>query len=216
MTARQGDEKKPLLDTGASHILLQLDLLDESTAEEARRILVHQATGKPKRALLLKGVTYAAGVVRPLVSVGALKEKLGLHFAWAREQPSLMMARMDGIGRQEIIRGKVDGRLPILEYELFEVFLRAYSDVHDGKTWEEKCLAKGVGGRLGVFSGRSNSSNGYNGSSNRTTNYSSRGRVKSSTTCHTTSTQREPISGRMTCHHLDHRSLESQLLGGEG
>ena len=190
MTARQGDEKRPLLDTGASHILLQLDLLDESTAEEARCILVHQATGRPKRALLLKGVIYATGVVRPLVSVGALKEKLGLHFSWAREQPSLMMARMDGIGRQEIIRGKVDGRLPILEYEQFEVVLRAYSDAHDGKTWERDAWLRELGGDLGFSPDDPTGSNGYNGSPNRTTNYSSRGRVKSPTTCHTTSTHK--------------------------
>ena len=151
MTARQGDDKRPLLDTGASHILLQLDLIDETTAEEAKRIPVHQATGRPKRALLLKGVIYAAGVVRPLVSVGALKEKLGLHFSWAQEQPSLMMARMDGIGRQENIRGRVDGRLPILEYEQFEVVLRAYSDAHNGKTpMERDVWLRELGGDLGV------------------------------------------------------------------
>ena len=64
---RSAEEREPLLDTGASHLLRNLDHLTEEQAAEAKRIHVHQATGSSKRALLLNGVIYAADVGRILV-----------------------------------------------------------------------------------------------------------------------------------------------------
>ena len=64
---RSTEEREPLLDTGASHLLMNLDHLTEEQAAEAKRIHVNQATGSPKRALLLNGVIYAADVGRVLV-----------------------------------------------------------------------------------------------------------------------------------------------------
>ena len=49
---RSTEERDPLLDTGASHLLMNLDHLTEEQASEAKRIHVNQATGAPKRALL--------------------------------------------------------------------------------------------------------------------------------------------------------------------
>ena len=57
---------------------MNLDHLTEEQAAEAKRIRVNQATGSPKRALLLNSVMYAADVGRVLVSVGALKGRLRL------------------------------------------------------------------------------------------------------------------------------------------
>ena len=56
--ARAVLKKKPLLDTSASHVLLNLDLLDPNLADEAKRIHVHQGTVSPRRPLLLKGILY--------------------------------------------------------------------------------------------------------------------------------------------------------------
>ena len=83
MSSKKGmEDRQPLLDTGASHLLMNLDDLTEDQAADAKRIHVHQATGTPERALLLNGLIDAANVGRVLVSVGALKEWLRLHFEW--------------------------------------------------------------------------------------------------------------------------------------
>ena len=116
---RSTEEKEPLLDTGASHLLMNLDHLTEEQAAEAKRIHVNQATGSPKRALLLNGVMYAADVGRVLVSVGALKERLRLHFEWTGVDPMLILE--DAQGRWELFRGGVDGRLPVLTQGQFKV-----------------------------------------------------------------------------------------------
>ena len=52
---RSTEEREPLLDTGASHLLMNLDHLTEAQASEAKRTHVNQATGSLKRALLLNG-----------------------------------------------------------------------------------------------------------------------------------------------------------------
>ena len=109
---RSTEEREPLLDTGALHLLMNLDHLTEEQAAEAKRTHVNQATGSPKRALLLNGVIYAADVGRVLVSVDALKERLRLHFEWTGVDPMLILE--DGQGRWELFRCGVDGRLPVL------------------------------------------------------------------------------------------------------
>ena len=89
-TKEKTEGRDPLLDTGASHLLVNLDHLTEEQASEAKRIHVKQATGSPKRARLLNGVIYAADVGRVLVSVGALRERLRLDFDWTGLGPMLI------------------------------------------------------------------------------------------------------------------------------
>ena len=136
--ASQGktEGRDPLLDTGASHLLVNLDHLTEEQASEAIRIHVKQATGSPKRALLLNGVIYAADVGRVLVSVGALRERLRLDFDWTCSDPMLVFE--DAQGRWELFRGSVDGRLPVLTQGQFAVLFRAYQDSFLGVVWDRR------------------------------------------------------------------------------
>ena len=142
---RSTEEREPLLDTGASHLLMNLDHLTEEQAAEAKRIHVNQATGSPKRALLLNGVIYAADVGRVLVSVGALKERLRLHFEWTGVDPMLILE--DGQGRWELFRGGVDGRLPVLTQGQFKVLFRAYQDSFLGVVWDRQRWVDELGGK---------------------------------------------------------------------
>ena len=116
------NEREPLLDTGASHLLMNLERLTEEQAAEAKWAHVHQATGTPKRALLHKGVIYAANVGRIFVSVGAWRERLRLHFEWTRVD--LLLILEDGQVCWELFRGSVDVRLPVLSHAQFLWFLR--------------------------------------------------------------------------------------------
>ena len=134
-----------MLDTGASHLLMNLDHLTEEQASEAKRIHVNQATGAPKRALLLNGVIYAADVGRVLVSVGALKERLRLHFEWTGVDPMLILE--DAQGRWELFRGGVDGRLPVLTQGQFKVLFRAYQDSFLGVAWDRQRWVDELGGK---------------------------------------------------------------------
>ena len=142
---RSTEEREPLLDTGASHLLMNLDHLTEEQAAEAKRIHVNQATGAPKRALLLNGVIYAADVGRVLVSVGALKERLRLHFEWTGVDPMLILE--DAQGRWELFRGSVDGRLPVLTQGQFKVLFRAYQDSFLGVVWDRQRWVDELGGK---------------------------------------------------------------------
>ena len=142
---RSTEEREPLLDTGASHLLMNLDHLTEKQAAEAKRIHVNQATGAPKRALLLNGVIYAADVGRVLVSVGALKERLRLHFEWTGVDPMLILE--DAQGRWELFRGSVDGRLPVLTQGQFKVLFRAYQDSFLGVVWDRQRWVDELGGK---------------------------------------------------------------------
>ena len=137
--------RDPLLDTGASHLLVNLDHLTEEQASEATRIHVKQATGSPKRALLLNGVIYAANVGRVLVSVGALRERLRLDFDWTGSDPMLVFE--DAQGRWELFRGSVDGRLPVLTQAQFEVLFRAYQDSFLGVVWDRQRWVDELGGK---------------------------------------------------------------------
>ena len=141
---RNTEEREPLLDTGASH-LMNLDHLTEEQAAEAKRIHVNQATGSPKRALLLNGVIYAADVGRVLVSVGALKERLRLHFEWTGVDPMLILE--DAQGRWELFRGGVDGWLPVLTQGQFKVLFRAYQDFFLGVVWDRRRWVDELGGK---------------------------------------------------------------------
>ena len=145
---RSTEEREPLLDTGASHLLMNLDHLTEEQAAEAKRIHVNQATGSPKRALLLNGVIYAADepdIGRVLVSVGALKERLRLHFEWTGVAPMLILE--DAQGRWELFRGGVDGRLPVLTQGQFKVLFRAYQDSLLGVVWDSRRWVDELGGK---------------------------------------------------------------------
>ena len=142
---RSTEEREPLLDTGASHLLMNLDHLTEEQAAEAKRTHVNQATGSPKRALLLNGVIYAADVGRVLVSVGALKERLRLHFEWTGVDPMLILE--DAQGRWELFRGGVDGRLPDLTQGQFKVLFRAYQDSFLGVVWDRQRWVDELGGK---------------------------------------------------------------------
>ena len=124
---------------------MNLDHLTEEQAAEAKRIHVNQATGSPKRALLLNGVIYAADVGRVLVSVGALKERLRLHFEWTGVDPMLILE--DAQGRWELFRGGVDGRLPVLTQGQFKVLFRAYQDSFLGVVWDRQRWVDELGGK---------------------------------------------------------------------
>ena len=124
---------------------MNLDHLTEEQAAEAKRIHVNQATGSPKRALLLNGVIYAADVGRVLVSVGALKERLRLHFERTGVDPMLILE--DAQGRWELFRGGVDGRLPVLTQGQFRVLFRAYQDSFPGVVWDRQRSVDELGGK---------------------------------------------------------------------
>ena len=124
---------------------MNLDHLTEEQASEAKRIHVNQATGAPKRALLLNGVIYAADVGRVLVSVGALKERLRLHFEWTGVDPMLILE--DAQGRWELFRGCVDGQLPVLTQGQFKVLFRAYQDSFLGVVWDRRRWVDELGGK---------------------------------------------------------------------
>ena len=88
---------------------------------------------------------YAADVGRVLVSVGALKERLRLHFQWTGVDPMLILE--DGQGRWELFRGGVDGRLPVLTQGQFKVLFRAYQDSFLGVVWDRQRWVDELGGK---------------------------------------------------------------------
>ena len=71
--------QKPLLDTGGSHCLLPYSTLSKENAEQAKKIHLRVASGKPERAMMYQGVIYAS-VERSLLNVGQLRDALGLSW----------------------------------------------------------------------------------------------------------------------------------------
>eukprot|EP00971_Amphidinium_carterae_P229774 4559357-Amphidinium_carterae.1 len=55
----------------------------------AKRVILRVASGKPCRALMYQNMIHASTVYRPLISVGQLRDYLGLRFVWEDETPQL-------------------------------------------------------------------------------------------------------------------------------
>ena len=131
--------QKPLLDTGASHCLLPYSTLSKQNAEKARKIHLRVASGKPVRALMYQGVIYANSVERSLLSVGQLRDSLGLHFIWEDIHPVLLYPSFEDRKRYLLVQSFVEHNLPLITFDQMDMLLGALNlAIEDGKRWNRK------------------------------------------------------------------------------
>ena len=127
--------QKPLLDTGASHCFLPYSTLSKDDAEKAK-IHFRVASGRPLRALMYQGVIYANSVERSLLSVGQLRDVLGLHFVWEDIHPVLLYPSFEDRKRYLLIQSFVEHNLHLITVDQMDMLVGALNlAIEDRSGW---------------------------------------------------------------------------------
>ena len=108
--------------------------------DNAKKIHLRVASGKPARALMCQEVIYANSVERSLLSVGQLRDALaGLYFVWEDTRPVLLYPSVEDRRRYLLVQSFVDHNLPLITVDQLDTLLGALNlAIEDGKQWNRK------------------------------------------------------------------------------
>ncbi len=87
--AMELDEKFYLFDSGATHVLLPMKMLEGNDKKRAAKIRLRLAAGRDTVGLVVDGEIYASGVSRCLLPAGRICKLLGVTFVWDDLGPRL-------------------------------------------------------------------------------------------------------------------------------
>eukprot|EP00971_Amphidinium_carterae_P104146 2062499-Amphidinium_carterae.4 len=134
----------PIADAGASNFLLPLEWMLEGCLSQPKRVLINVAAGRAKGALFVGDIIYAAGVRRPLASVGRCKEKMNMRLVWEGSAPEIHLVLEHS--RFVLCRLGVPNFLPVLSTSDMQTWVQAYTDTVLGdKPWTRKVWEHALG-----------------------------------------------------------------------
>ena len=114
-------------------------LCSKQNAEKASKIHLRVASGKPVRALMYQGVINANNVERSLLSVGQLRDSLGLHFVWEDVHPAFRDPFSEDRKRYLLVQSFVEHNLLLITFDQMDMLLGALNlAIEDGKRWTRK------------------------------------------------------------------------------
>ena len=86
-----------------------------------------------------KGVIYANSVERSSLSVGQLRDALGLHFVWEDIHPVLLYPSFEDRKRFLLVQSFVEHNLPLITVDQMDMLLGALNlEIEDSKRWTRK------------------------------------------------------------------------------
>eukprot|EP00971_Amphidinium_carterae_P262596 5208945-Amphidinium_carterae.1 len=121
-----------LLDSGASHVILPLESLDETEKGDARPVHLHLASGVNQGSWILSSEVFAEKVRRVLLPLGRLVKQTGVIVLWSSAH-MLLLATCDRTDALHVIsRAKLrQGSMPHVSIAVANVLRQALKDTRN-------------------------------------------------------------------------------------